>query len=157
MDIAERTRVLRDIDTLINDLDVKIAHRNFSDAVKVIEYRNKEVADVHEVSATAIAAAQAASATSAIGGSISGPPSLKGRPSISTSMSSTQVQQTAQVMDIKVLRVQILKIKLDQRAKEISTILLNNVTQDYFGPSEIKQQIQLLIRLKQGEVAKRHF
>lgn len=157
MDIAERTRVLRDIDTLINDLDVKIAHRNFSDAVNVIEHRNKEVADVHEVSATAIAAAQAASATSAIGGSISGPPSLKGRPSISTSMSSTQVQQTAQVMDIKVLRVQILKIKLDQRAKEISTILLNNVTQDYFGRSEIKEQIQLLIRLKQGEVAKKAF
>lgn len=157
MDIAERTQVLRDIDTLINELDVKIAHRNFAEAVKIIERHNREVADVREVSAAAVAAAQAASATSAIGGSISGPSGAKGRPSVAASFSTPQGQQTASVIDIKVLRAQILKIKLDQRSKEIADTLLGAVTQDYLGPGEVKQHIQMLIRLRQGEAVKKAF
>lgn len=157
MDISERTRVLRDIDTLINGLDVKIAHRNFADAVNIIEHHSKELANVKELSAAAIAAAQAASATSAVGGSISGP-SGRSRPSVAgVSSQHQQPQQPSAVLDIKSLRAQILKIKLDQRSKEVSDILLGSVTQDYLGPGELKQHILLLIRLKQTDAVKKAF
>lgn len=157
MDISERTRVLREIDTITNTLDFKIAHRNFSEAVSLIERHNKEVSDVREVSEAAIAAAQAASATFAIGGSISGPSGPARRPTIAAGMSTAHAPQNPQVTDIKALRVQILKIKLDQRAKEISDILLSNVTQDYFGPGETKQHLNLLTRLGQGDIARKAF
>lgn len=151
MDIAEKTRVLRDIDTLINDLDVKIAHRMLSEAVCIIDSNLQEISDIKEISATAMAAAQATSAASAVGGSISGKGSGH-RPS-TTSVNS----QPLPTIDIKTLRAQILKIKLDYRSKDISDILLSNISQDYLSSGEIKSQIQLLIKLKQSDPARKTF
>lgn len=152
VDLSERTKVLRDIDTLINDLDVKISHRMFREAVEIIAHHSKELKDVKELSATAIAAAQAASAASAVGSSLGGVSSLrKGAAGVAGAM------PPSQYIDIKDLRAQILKIKLDQRSKEVSDILLGMISQDYLGPSQLKTYIVLLIKLNQTEAVKKTF
>lgn len=153
MDIAEKTRVLRDIDTLINDLDVKIAHRMFNEAVTIIDTNLQEIENILEVSSPAMSAAQATATASLVGESINAKSSSQ-RPSISSTFPGNQ---TPPSIDIKTLRAHILKLKLEQRSKEVSEILLSNISQDYLSSGETKTQILLLIKLNQGEPAKKTF
>lgn len=151
-DVSERARNLREVDDLINDLDVKIAHRKFKEAVTVIQTSLKEIVDVDNVPATVVSAAQAGPAALAIGNNLSIASSSKSRKG-SIALNTTTLVNT----DIKTLRSQILKVKLDQRTKELTDILLADISQDYLGPTQMKNYIQLLIRLGQPEAVKKAF
>lgn len=151
-DVSERARNLREVDDLINDLDVKIAHRKFKDAVAIIQKSSRETADIGSIPATVVSAAQAGPAALAIGNnfSISSPSKTrKGRIALNT----TTLVNT----DIKNLRSQLLKVKLDERTKELTDVLLADISQDYLGPSQMKNHIQLLIQLGQPEAVKKAF
>ncbi|KAF5101312.1 hypothetical protein D0Z03_000619 [Geotrichum reessii] len=151
-DVSERARNLREVDDLINDLDVKIAHRKFKEAVTVIQNSLKETVDVDSIPATVVSAAQAGPAALAIGNNLSVASSSKSRKG-SIALNTTTLVNT----DIKTLRSQILKVKLDQRTKELTDILLADISQDYLGPTQMKNYIQLLIRLGQPEAVKKAF
>lgn len=156
IDISERARNLREVDDLINDLDVKIAHRKFNEAVDIIQKNTRELGEVQNMSAAVVAAAQNSSATLAAGntltvplqkirkGSVAGP-----APTVNTGVFTN--------IDIKTLRSQILKVKMDLRAKDVKDILLADLTQEFLGPSQTKNHIQLLIKLGQSEAVKKTF
>lgn len=146
MDISERTRNLREIDDLVNDLDVKIAHRKFMEAVDIIERNLKQVGEVHEILPEVVLTAQNAPATLAVGANINIGGGKKG----------TNANPLADI-DIQTLQTQILKVKLDQRTKELSDLLLADIAQDYLGPSAMKNHIQMLIKLGQPEAVKKAF
>lgn len=155
VDLSERARSLRTVDNLINNLDVKIGYRLFNDAVAIIMRTYKELGDVKKLSATAVAASRAPSATSAIAGSIALPTSgpRKGNMPPQPALSAESISS----IDIKTLRSQILKIKIDQRKKEVSDILLRDISQDFQGKKSVVNHINLLIQLGQSEAAKSAF
>jgi hypothetical protein len=152
-DVSERARNLREVDDLINDLDVKIAHRKFKDAVTVIQKSSRETADIGSIPATVVSAAQAGPAALAIGNNFSISSSSSKSRKGSIALNTTTLVNT----DIKTLRSQILKVKLDERIKELTDILLADISQDYLGPTQMKSHIQLLIRLGQPEAVKKAF
>ncbi|KAF5096073.1 hypothetical protein D0Z00_002904 [Geotrichum galactomycetum] len=156
IDVSERARNLREVDDLINDLDVKIAHRKFKDAVTVIQKSSRETSDIGSIPATVVSAAQAGPAALAIGNNFS--ISSSSSSSSKSRKGSIALNTTALVnTDIKTLRAQILKVKLDERTKELTDILLADISQDYLGPTQMKSHIQLLIRLGQPEAVKKAF
>ncbi|KAF5100136.1 hypothetical protein DV451_002710 [Geotrichum candidum] len=148
----KRARNLREVDDLINDLDVKIAHRKFKDAVAIIQKSSRETADIGSIPATVVSAAQAGPAALAIGNNFSISSSSKTRKG-RIALNTTTLVNT----DIKNLRSQLLKVKLDERTKELTDVLLADISQDYLGPSQMKNHIQLLIQLGQPEAVKKAF
>lgn len=155
VDLSERARSLRTVDNLINNLDVKIGYRLFNDAVAIIMRTIKELGEVKKFSATAVAASRAPTATSAIAGSVALPPSgqRKGNLLPQPALSAESISS----VDIKTLRSQILKIKIDQRKKEVTDILLRDISQDFQGKKSVVNHINLLIQLGQSEAAKSTF
>lgn len=158
IDVSERTRNLREVDDLINDLDVKIAHRKFNEAVAIIQKNLKELGQVYNMSPAVVAVAQNSSATLAVGGNlgIAVQKSRSGSVAGPSGFSATNGNSLAN-LDIKTLRSQILKVKLDLRTKEVTDILLADITHDFLGPSKLKNHIQLLTQLGQAEVVKKTF
>lgn len=166
-DISERARNLREVDDLINDLDTLIAYRKFDAAVQVIKRNTMELGGVRTFSAAAVAAAKSTSATAAIGGIISLPssnranPRKKGGPSSRiASISRALGTESFLSIDIKTLRSQILKIKIEEREKTVTSILFAEISskENHLGGQKyLIQCIELLIQLGHGETAKRVF
>lgn len=155
VDVSERARNLREVDDLINDLDLKIAHRKFKEAVSIIQRHQKELENIQNMPAAVVAAAQQSPATLAVGNNLAIPQKARnGSVAIPNTNLTTNSLAT---MDISTLRSQILKVKLDLRAKEVTDTLLADITHDFLGPSQLKNYIQLLINLGQSEVVKKAF
>lgn len=155
VDFSERARNLREVDDIINDLDVKIAHRKFNDAVTIIRRCTKELGQIENMPPSVIAAAQNAPATLAAGGNLSAPAQRARKGSIAPGANPTSTSITA--IDIKTLRAQLLKVKIDLRTKELADILLADITQEFIGPSKMKNYMQLLIQLGQSDAVKKTF
>lgn len=132
IDITGRTRSLREIDELMNDLDVKIAYRQFTEAVEIIERNISALEQTHPTTAQTASSAErlvAMSTTAAVSAEIA---------------ASTSDELASQV----------LKMKLEQRVQELTDVLLHELSQDYLSRDEVQSNVQLLILLKAGDKAK---
>lgn len=130
MDITGRTKGLRELDEMVNDLDVKIAYRNFEECVGIIESNLKELGDQPNAKDTNAERMLAMNATSSLTNNLS-------------------------AKDTVALTNQVFKMKLDQRAEQLTDILVHELSQGYLGRAQIEKNVFLLIKLSAGEQAKK--
>lgn len=135
IDITGRTRSLREIDELMNDLDVKIAYRQFPAAVELIE--SNLPANPNPASSTATATATAE------------------RLVAMTTTTAAAATTSAEVAGSDELAAQVLRMKLEQRMQELTDVLLHELSQDYLSRAEVQANVEQLIQLKAGDRAKR--
>uniref|UniRef100_A0A060T7X9 Exocyst complex component EXO84 n=1 Tax=Blastobotrys adeninivorans TaxID=409370 RepID=A0A060T7X9_BLAAD len=130
IDITGRTRSLREVDELVNELDVKIAYRQFPEAAQIISSKLEAVKETPTANTSSVEKLAAMSTTAAATQAIT---------------SSTD----------KGLAAQVLKMKLEQRRQELADVLLHEIAQGYLSRSQVQENVELLIRLQAGEAAKK--
>ncbi|KAA8907490.1 hypothetical protein TRICI_004966 [Trichomonascus ciferrii] len=133
LDITGRTRSLREIDELMNDLDVKIAYRQFPDAVELIE---KNLTTLEQQQQT-VNAQTASSAERLV--------AMSTTAAVSADIAASASDELAS---------QVLRMKLEQRVQELTDVLLHELSQDYLSRDEVQANVQLLISLRAGDKAK---
>lgn len=144
LDITGRTRSLREIDELMNDLDVKIAYRQFPEAVEIIE---KNMSSIQNVPTPKITT-NSSSSTSTAATTASSAETLAAM----TTTAAVSAAVAASTSDE--LASQVLKMKLEQRVEQLIDVLLRELSQDYQSREEVQQLVKLLIILKAGDKAK---
>lgn len=131
LDLTGRNRNLREVEDLVNDLEVKIAYQQFAQAVDLIEENlkalNREGADDNRPSSPRILAEKIVL--------------------INAEPKDDHTNDT--------LASQLLKLKLEVKVQELIDFLLRDLSQEYLSKGKIKEQVQLLIRLKADEKAKK--
>ncbi|CAN6634519.1 exocyst complex component Exo84p [Trichomonascus vanleenenianus] len=142
VDLSGKTKTLREIDELINDLDVKIAYRQFDGAVRVITKNLEELKDT--------STSPSSSSSSLALGAADKLVSLSATAVVSAGTATS-------AKDLAELTRSVMKIKIEQRSDELSDILLRDLSQNNQNRDQAMHTVNLLIRLGHGTRAKETF